>query len=87
MALYPSFRAAWSRVGAAGRDISVDPRCADCRGGDAGAAVPGQYSAGGGDDVSFQSGDDTAVPDGVRLCGQLVPGPQRGCIGFHGAGG
>src|SRR3546814_1916514 len=37
----------------------------------AGAAVPGEYSAGGGDDVPVQSCHHAAVPDGFGVDGQL----------------
>src|SRR3546814_14150121 len=51
----------------------------------AGAAVPGEYSAGGGDDVPVQSCHHAAVPDGFGVDGQLDVGADGGCFGLHGA--
>src|SRR3546814_2294447 len=58
---------------------------ADCGRGAAGAAVPGEYSAGGGDDVPVQSCHHAAVPDGFGVDGQLDVGADGGCFGLHGA--
>src|SRR3546814_4267327 len=51
VALHPAVGAARRGAGVAGRHLPADPRRADCGRGAAGAAVPGEYSAGGGDDV------------------------------------